>query len=283
MIYRKLLFTIACISATAAYSQSATSPDSIRLEDGTPVKLRLQRTISSANVQVDDRIDFDVLDEVKINGTVVIPKGSIALGTVTAAQHKRRMGRGGKLDINIDSVRLANGEKAALRAVQSLSGGGHTGKMAGAMVATSLIPLLWPAAPFFLFVHGKDITVPKGTEITAYVNGNMDMAVSKGEASRSVTPTAPPAPAPVTAPPPPLPEPKTPPADPSTVIIKSNPDGGEIMVDGRFVGSTPSTVQLSPGEHAVAVQQPGFKTWQRSIAISSGSIINLNAVLEKDQ
>jgi hypothetical protein len=71
--------------------------------------------------------------------------------------------------------------------------------------------------------------------------------------------------------------------DPSTVIIKSNPDGGEIMVDGKFVGSTPSTVQMSPGAHAVAVQQAGFKTWQRNIAINSGGIINLNVVLEKDQ
>jgi hypothetical protein len=278
MTYRRLLFTIACIGATAAYSQSAPSTEN-RLEDGTPVRLRLQRTISSAEAQVDERVDFDVLDEVKVNGTVVIPKGSIALGTVTMAQSKRRMARGGKLDINIDSVRMANGEKAALRAVKILSGGGHTGAMTGAMIATSLV--VWPAAPFFLFMHGKDVTVPKGTEITAYVNGNVELASTKGEAGR----TAMPAPLPVNpAPLAGLLEAKTPPsADPSTVIIKSNPDGGEIEIDGKFVGSTPSTVQLSPGDHAVVVQQAGFKMWQRKIAINSGSIINLNAILEKDQ
>jgi hypothetical protein len=42
--------------------------------------------------------------------------------------------------------------------------------MTGAMVATALV--VWPAAPFFLFMHGKDITIPKGTEITAYINGD---------------------------------------------------------------------------------------------------------------
>ena len=279
MTYRKLLFTIACIGATAAYSQNSTSPEN-RLEDGTPVRLRLQRTVSSADAQVDERVDFDVLEEVKINGTVVIPKGSLALGTVTAAQPKRRMARGGKLDINIDSVRLANGDKAALRAVKNLSGGGHTGAMAGAMVATSLVPVVWPAAPFFLLMHGKDVTIPKGTEITAYVNGNVDLSSSTGEAARSA-----PAPAAFTvgtasaAPP----EIHVSSSDPSTVIFKSNPDGGEIIVDGKFVGSTPSTVQLSPGDHLVSVQQAGFRTWQRNIAINSGSIINLNAVLEKNQ
>jgi hypothetical protein len=189
------------------------------------------------------------------------------------------MARGGKLDINIDSVRMANGEAVALRAVKNLSGGGHTGAMTGAMIATSLV--VWPAAPFFLFMHGKDVTIPKGTEITAYVNGNVDISSSKGEAAR----TAPPAPAPVTvsAAAAVLPETRMPPGDPSTVIIKSNPDGGEIIVDGKFVGSTPSTVQLSPGAHTVAVQQAGFKTWQRNIVINSGGIINLNALLEKDQ
>lgn len=283
MIYPKLLITIACIGATAAYSQSATSQEN-RLEDGTPIKLRLQRTISSANALIDERVDFDVLEEVKVNGTLVIPKGSIALGTVTAAQPKRRMARGGKLDINIDSVRLANGEKAALRAVKNLSGGGHAGAMTGAMVITSLV--VWPAAPFFLFMHGKDVTVPKGTEITAYVNGSVDLSSSKGEAARTSPPALPAPVAPVTvsaAIAALQPEIRTPLGDPSTVIIKSNPDGGEITVDGKFVGSTPSTVQLSPGEHAVAVQQAGFKMWQRNIAINSGSIINLNAVLEKDQ
>jgi len=50
------------------------------------------------------------------------------------------MARGGKLDINIDSVRLINGDKAALRAVQVLAGGGHTGAMTGAMISQ---PVWW--------------------------------------------------------------------------------------------------------------------------------------------
>jgi len=285
MLRRNLLFTIACVGVTAAWSQNVTSVDN-RLEDGTPVKLRLQRTISSSDAHVNENVDFDVLEDVKVNGTVVIPKGSIALGTVTAAQSKRRMARGGKLDINIDSVRMANGEKAALRAVKNLSGGGHTGAMTGAMIATSLV--VWPAAPFFLFMHGKDVTVPKGTEITAYINGSVDLGYSKGEASRTAPPSPAPAPPPAVAtvaantPPPPA-DLRAPSGEPSTVIIKSNPDGSEITVDGKFVGSTPSTVQLAPGEHAVAVLQPGFRTWQRSIAINAGGIISLNAVLEKNQ
>ena len=81
-----------------------------------------------------------------MDGFVVIPRGSTAWGTVTEAEHKRRMGRAGKLNLNIDKVRLADGEKAMLRAVKDTRGGGHTGAMVGAMVATSLV--VWPQRRF---------------------------------------------------------------------------------------------------------------------------------------
>ena len=151
------------------------------LEDETPVRLRLNRTISSADAHVGDTVDFEVLDNITLNGTLVIPKGGLAFATVTEAQPKRRMARGGKLDMNIDSVKLVSGDKAALRAVKGGNGGGHTGAMVGGMVATSLV--FFPAAPFFLFMHGKDISIPKGTEVTAYVNGDMKLDIAKFQPS----------------------------------------------------------------------------------------------------
>jgi hypothetical protein len=79
--------------------------------------------------------------------------------------------------MNIDYVRLVNGEKVLLRAVKGGSGGNHIAAMTGAMVATSLV--FFPAAPFFLFLHGKDITIPKGTEITAYVAADTPLDPAK--------------------------------------------------------------------------------------------------------
>ena len=130
------------------------------LEDGTPVKLRLGRSLSSADAHAGDRVDFEAAEEVSINRIVVIPKGSHAIGTVTTAHAKRRMARGGKLDVNIDAVQLADGEKAVLRAVKESQGGGHTGIMAGGMVATSLI--VWPAAQSFSSCMGRMSPSPKG-------------------------------------------------------------------------------------------------------------------------
>jgi len=113
-----------------------------------------------------------------VSDVVVVPKGGIAWGTVTEAVPKRRMARGGKLEIVTDSVRLADGEKAALRATKEAQGGDHMAWMTAGM-ATALI--FWPAAPFFLFVKGKDITIPEGAEIPTFVNGNFPLDLSKFE------------------------------------------------------------------------------------------------------
>lgn len=149
----------------------------IMMHDGTPVRLRLTRNLSSAEARTGETIDFEVLEDVKVGDTVVIARNAVALGAVTDAKAKGHMGRGGKLNVMIDSVRTTTDEKVALRGQREGQGGGHVGAMTGAMVATSLV--VWPAAPFFLFMHGKDITIPKGTEITAYVNGEVRLDARK--------------------------------------------------------------------------------------------------------
>ncbi len=164
-------------AAVAPTTSDAASPKGFLLEDGTPVHLVLSENLSSADAVTGQTVEFEVVDDVIVNGLLVIPRGATAWATVTDAEHKRRMGRAGKLDINIDKVRLADGEKAMLRAVKDAKGGTHTGAMVGGMVATSLV--LLPAAPLFLLMHGKDVTIPKGTNISAFIQGDMTLDQSK--------------------------------------------------------------------------------------------------------
>jgi hypothetical protein len=165
----QVLFSISLfIAMTCAPLSAQTPPPSPPppqaenvLREGTPVRMRINRTVSSADARTEDNVDFETLDDVRVGDLVVIPKGSVAMATITEAVPKRRMARGGKLSMNIDYVRLTSGEKLPLRGVQDVKGGGHTGAMTGAMVATGIV--FFPAAPLFLFMHGKDITIPKGS------------------------------------------------------------------------------------------------------------------------
>lgn len=63
----------------------------------------------------------------------------------------------------------------------------------------------------------------------------------------------------------------------------STPAGAEISVDGKYVGSTPSTLSLSLGTHAVEVSLPGFVEWKRQLTVSASSELTVNAALEKVQ
>ncbi len=67
----------------------------------------------------------------------------------------------------------------------------------------------------------------------------------------------------------------------STVVIKSTPQGADIVIDGKFVGSTPSTISLTAGEHTISIDKSGFKQWQRTITVTAGGAINLEATLDK--
>ncbi len=63
--------------------------------------------------------------------------------------------------------------------------------------------------------------------------------------------------------------------------VTSVPPGADIEIDGNFVGNTPSDVQVTEGEHTVALKKSGFKDWERKLKVSSGSNVHLNADLDK--
>lgn len=67
----------------------------------------------------------------------------------------------------------------------------------------------------------------------------------------------------------------------SSVTIKSTPDGADITVDGKYAGSTPSTLTLASGTHTIVIEEAGYAPWQRTVTVTSGEQISVNSTLEK--
>jgi len=144
------------------------------VREDTLVRLRLNRSLSSADSMEGESVHFYVLDDVVTGGRLVIERGAAAFGTITLAEQRRRLGRGGKLGITIDFVKLADGGKLALWPVRhDRTGGGHVGAMVGAMVATTLVGL--PGAPFFLLLNGKNTRELEGQEYDAFTDGDANL------------------------------------------------------------------------------------------------------------
>jgi hypothetical protein len=159
---------------TEAAPPAPTSATEFTLRNGTPIHVKLNKTISSATAHVGDVVDLQVVEEVSVNGLVVIPRGAAATAVVTEAEPKKRLGHGGKLGFNINWVRLRDDEKAAVRSYQESTGSNSS--------AGAILPL----------ASGKDVVFTEGTDFTAYVDGDMKLKKAAFQAekdSSSATPT----------------------------------------------------------------------------------------------
>lgn len=73
------------------------------------------------------------------------------------------------------------------------------------------------------------------------------------------------------------------PAASNMIRISVNPSvaGAEVELDGAFVATTPSVLEIQPGEYEIKISKAGYKTWQRKIKALNGTI-NVSPQLEKE-
>lgn len=195
------------------------------LADGTPVKLRLLNKLDSHTAKNGDEIQFDVVNDIVVGGVIVLRRFSQATGVVTDAKAARTLGREGKLFFTVNDVTLRDGTKVPVRAFNRTSGEKRTGEMIGTMMQ---VPLA--AAPFLLLMHGTNPTFYRGTEVIAFVDGDIQLDMNSFTAA-SATATA---------------------ADElKTVLqISSTPGGAQVQLDGASGGASSPPVAGAPAAAA---------------------------------
>jgi hypothetical protein len=249
----------------------------VKIPDGTPVPLYLRDDLSSKKNKANDPIRFQVRENVRVGGLVVIPFGTWASGRVTNVGGSGFAGQAGKLSFSVDSLNGPDGTVVPLRGAPTVKGGSNRAVAAAAAAAYGVGALL---------MRGSHADIRKGTMLTVYVDGDRDVVVKQLRLpSVAVTPAAPP-------PEPPSPgnskpanplEPAAEPAkseEPGSLLVKSNPEGAEILVNGKYSGNTPSTLRLPPGEYSLAVRKAGFADWRRTMTVSANAQLTIEAPLQ---
>lgn len=74
----------------------------------------------------------------------------------------------------------------------------------------------------------------------------------------------------------------TPTVGSTELSLSSTPSGADIDLDGNFVGSTPSSVAVTAGQHDIAVTKTGFAVWSKKITTSGGHV-TINAELAPEK
>jgi hypothetical protein len=125
-------------------------------------------------MKTDNIIQFEVLEDVVYKNTLLIERGASAFGTVIDASPKKTLGRAGKIQVELDYVMLANGDKVALTHVEEGDRHGHTGLMVGLMVPTAVLSPV--ATPLWLLMHGKDSVIFDGQDLTAVTDSKLSIS-----------------------------------------------------------------------------------------------------------
>jgi hypothetical protein len=139
------------------------------LPGGTPLTVRLTAPVSSGSSHVDDDIQFKAVDDVVIDGWIVIPKDAVGEGVVSSVDPAGTHGHSGQIGITFKWIYGADGLKVRLSEVPSKDTEGDLkGTSATATVLSTV--LLGPVGLFaHNFVRGKDVTIDTSKKISLYI------------------------------------------------------------------------------------------------------------------
>lgn len=183
-----------CATASATLAQES-KPLSVTIPEGTQIRARLASQLDSGQVRIGDLVMMDVLEDVKIENAIAIPRGAIVMGHVSEAKGARKMGRGGRLDISFDTVTAGDGTKVPISGGRFAkgSGGYGGGSAAGAAAAGLFFP---PAGALLLLKHGHASVIPVGTILTVRVTADTPVTGTRPGSEAIAAPAAAPAPVP---------------------------------------------------------------------------------------
>jgi len=64
------------------------------------------------------------------------------------------------------------------------------------------------------------------------------------------------------------------------LVLRSNVVGDQVTINGKEYGATRLDLELEPGRYEVTISKPGFKPWNRTVALEAGKEMTLVGKLE---
>jgi hypothetical protein len=133
------------------------------LRAGTEINLVTRTELNSRRNRTGNRFELEVSDPVTLNGQVVIPSGSVAVGEVTRRRGRGMWGKRGILETRLLFVRVGDQQ------IRITGQAGDRGRAGTAGVVASLVVI--PVAGFF--VTGTSAVIPAGTRTVGYLESDL--------------------------------------------------------------------------------------------------------------
>ena len=164
---------------TPSDTRTTTTASPGTIPSGTELDVRLSQRLSSDTAQVEDRFEATTVVDLRQNGRIVIPAGSVVRGVVTDVDDAGRVERKGKLSLSFDQIRI-NGRVYPIRGTvtQALESGGYkedaekigAGAAVGAIIGGiiggvkgAITGILIGGGGVVAATEGEDVELPEGT------------------------------------------------------------------------------------------------------------------------
>ena len=141
---------------------------SVRLQEGTTVRIILKEELSSKKAAVGDPVEMEIQEDVLVEGHAVIRAGTTVKGEVTQITKAKMLGQQGKIDFFVNYTSSIDQQNIRLRSSRKYEGKNNTAGMA--VAAAFALPAI--------FIKGKEAVIPKGTQFSAYVDNTYTVSLS---------------------------------------------------------------------------------------------------------
>jgi hypothetical protein len=163
--------TVTMVAQPAPIQAPVTSNAILRVGTEVPVRLLEELTTKGKKLRVGHRFRLETSEPVMVQGVVVIPVGSPAVGEITDVRNKGMWGKSGHLGARLLYVTV-NGRQIRL------SGAFDDKGVAGGVGAVAVSALVFLPAGFFM--TGTSALVPSGTIIKSFVDEDVSLAIQSG-------------------------------------------------------------------------------------------------------
>lgn len=140
------------------------------LRTGTEVNLTLSEELTTKNKKLksNQRFKLEVSESISVQGVVVVPAGSIAVGEVTEVRNSGMWGKSGYFQARILYVTV-NGRQIRLTGNFDKKG------TAGGVGAVAVSAIVFAPAGFFM--KGTSALLPVGTPVKAFIDEDVPLAM----------------------------------------------------------------------------------------------------------
>jgi hypothetical protein len=152
---------------------AAPASRTLQLDDGMPLIVTPTGDISSADDETGQAVTFTLVQDCKVDGIVLISKGTLVNGKIEKAEHSKMLGKQGILEVSFSDTKAIDGTVLPVRATVDRKG--NVAKNGKDKVA-SILPY-----GIGMLRNGKDAVLPAGAPLTIFVDGTVKFRIVSGK------------------------------------------------------------------------------------------------------